>query len=120
MAIRTGPTNTATKKLIADLRSLSTKEKVNLWKRLADDLSKSTRARRAVNLHRINKYIKETEIAVVPGKVLSEGSLSKKVTVAGFSFSEKAREKIDKVGKAIFLRDLMKENPKAKKCRIIG
>ena len=120
MAKRTGPTSTVTKKLIADLRSLSTKERVKIWSRLADDLSKSTRSRRRVNIHRINKHIKETEIAVIPGKVLSEGNLNKKVTVAAFKFSDKAREKINKTGKAVSLIQLMKDNPKGKKVRIIG
>lgn len=117
MAKRTGPTNPQLKKLIADLRSLSTKEKVNLWKRLADDLSRSSRQRREANLYRINKYTKEGETAVVPGKVLSKGELNKKITVAAFRFSEKAKEKISK---AVSLQQLMKENPKAKNCRIIG
>ncbi len=119
MAKRTGPTNPQLKKLIADLRSLSTKEKVSLWGRLADDLSRTTRQRREVNLYRINNA-KEGETAVVPGKVLSKGDLNKKTTVAAFRFSEKAKEKINKTGKAISLQQLMKENPKGKKCRIIG
>ena len=118
--MRTGPTNPITKKLIADLRSLSTKEKVKLWSRLADDLSKSTRQRREVNLYRINDNVKDNEIVVVPGKVLSEGNLDKKITVAAFNFSSQAKEKINKIGKAISLQQLIKDNPKGKNIRIIG
>ena len=120
MARRTGPTSAVTKKLIADLRTLSTKEKVKLWDRLADDISKSTRQRRKVNLYRINKSINEGEIAVIPGKVLSEGDFNKKVTVAALKFSDKSKEKINKVGKAVSLQQLMKDNPKGKKVRILG
>lgn len=120
MAKRTGPTSTETRKLIADLKKLSTKEKVELWRRLANDLLKSTRQRREANIYKINESTRDGEIAVVPGKVLSEGELSKKITVAAFKFSDKAKEKINKIGKAISLQQLIKDNPKGKKCRIIG
>ena len=120
MTVRTGPTSTATKKLIVDLKRLSTKEKVNLWRRLADDLLKSTRQRREANIYKINECTRDGEIAVVPGKVLSEGELNKKITVAAFKFSEKAKQKINKIGKVISLQQLIKDNPKGKKCRIIG
>ncbi len=120
MAKRTGPTNPITKKLIADLRTLSTKEKSKIWDRVADDLLKPSRTRRKVNIYSINKCADEGETALVPGKVLSDGNLTKKITVAAFQFSEKAREKINKTGKAISLRDLMKDNPNGKKIRIIG
>ena len=60
------------------------------------------------------------EIIVVPGKVLSMGDLTKKITVAAYQFSENAEEKINAVGKAISIRQLMKENPKGKRIRIIG
>lgn len=120
MAKRTGPTNLVLKKLIADLRTLSNKEKVSLWTRIADDLNKSTRQRRNVNIYRINKNTKEGETALVPGKVLSEGELTKKTTVAAFRFSDSAKNKINKIGKAISLQQLMKDNPKGNKVRIIG
>lgn len=120
MAKRTGPSNLATKKLIADLKSLSTKEKVKIWKRVANDLEKSTRQRRKVNVYKIDKYTKTGETAVIPGKVLSEGDFTKKLTVAAFSFSEAAKNKINKTGKAITIRQLMKDNPKGKKVRILG
>ena len=48
------------------------------------------------------------------------GDLTKKITVAAYQFSESAEEKINKVGKAISIRELMKENPKGKRIRIIG
>ncbi len=120
MVVKTGPTNLALKKLIADLRSLSTKEKVNVWKRLADELSKPTRRRREVNLFTINNTIRDGEIAVVPGKILANGEFTKKVTVAAFRFSGKAKEAISKTGKAITLQQLMKDNSKGKKVRILG
>jgi large subunit ribosomal protein L18e len=120
MAKRTGTTNNVLKELIIELKKLSTKEKVNIWKRVAKDLEKPTRQRRKVNIFKIDKYTRKDETAIVPGKVLSEGELTKKITVAAWQFSDKAKEKINKVGKVVSIKDLMKINPKGKKVRIIG
>jgi len=88
MVKRTGPQNLELQGLIRDLRKLGTKEKVNLWKRVAKDLERPTRIRRKVNLYTIEKVLRKDEIAIVPGKVLSLGEFSKKNTVAGFQFSD--------------------------------
>ncbi|MFC1800657.1 50S ribosomal protein L18e [Nanoarchaeota archaeon] len=107
-------------KLVKDLKQMSLEKKAGLWKRIALDLEKSTKSRRIVNLYRINKHSNEKETTVVPGKVLGVGEIDKKVTVAAFSFSSQARDKINKVGKAITIQDLMKLNPKPSEVRIIG
>lgn len=107
-------------KLIETLESIAKKEKVKLWRRLAKDLEKPTRHRREVNLSRIDRYLKEDETAVVPGKVLSAGNLSKNSKVAAWKFSDAAKEKINKIGKAISIEELIGGNPKGKKVRIIG
>ncbi len=120
MVKRTGPTNPSLRKLIRELRKTSSEERIKLWKRIADDLEKSTRQRRKVNVSRIDKYANSNEIALIPGKVLSSGNLTKKITVAAYQFSEQAREKINKIGKAISIQQLIKENPKGRKVRIIG
>jgi len=117
---RTGPDNLHLKNLIKELKDLAIKEKVGLWKRIAKELERSTRQRRSVNIYKIDKNVKNNEIALVPGKVLSEGKLTKKIKVSAFSFSEKAKEKINKKGKAITIEELIKENPKGKDVRIIG
>ncbi len=107
--------------LIKDLRTKAISEKVNLWKRLADDLSRSTRNRRIVNLIRITKHVKPGEIAVVPGKVLGMGELDQKLDIAAYQFSDSAIEKIKQAGGNILtLQELMEKNPKGNKVRIIG
>lgn len=120
MVKRTGPTTLSLQNLIKELSVLGNKENTPLWKRVSKELNKPTRIRRSVNIDRIQKYTREGEIALVPGKVLSDGELTKKLTVAAYQFSEKAKEKINKVGKAITIKQLMTENPKGKKVRIIG
>tara|TARA_Y100000034_G_C6897857_1_gene414408 strand:+ start:2264 stop:2626 length:363 start_codon:yes stop_codon:yes gene_type:complete len=120
MVKRTGPQTLELKELIHDLKTLGGKDNINLWKRVAKDLERPTRIRRKANLYKIDESIRDNEIALIPGKVLSMGELTKKITVAAYQFSENAEEKINKVGKAISIRELMKENPKGKRIRIIG
>ena len=73
-----------------------------------------------MNIYKIDQHTRDGEIALVPGKVLSMGALTKKLTVAAFQFSQEAREKINGVGKAITIQELVKENPAGKNVRIIG
>jgi large subunit ribosomal protein L18e len=119
--MRTGPTSQKLSALIEVLRTSSFAGNVPLWKRLADDLAKPTRQRREVNLSRISRHTKDGEMVVVPGKVLASGELDKKVTIAAWQFSEHALEKIQKAnGKAISIEELLKEDPKGKRVRVMG
>jgi large subunit ribosomal protein L18e len=120
MVKKTGPQTLNLRNLIRELNTLGKKNKSKLWLRIASDLSKPTRIRRTVNLYKIEKHTKEGETALVPGKVLSVGDLNKPLTIAAYQFSEKAEEKINKVGKALKLQELIKTNPEGKKVRIIG
>jgi len=112
--------NTQTENLVRSLKRLSIEQECKLWKRIASDLEKPSRSRRLVNVYKLENYAKDGEVVIVPGKVCGDGEFSKKVTVAAFQFSESARAKIAKSGKAITIPELMKENPKGKKVRILG
>ncbi len=112
--------NTQTENLVRSLKRLSIEKECKLWKRIASDLEKPSRSRRLVNVYKLDKYAKDGEVVLVPGKVCGEGELSKKITVAAFQFSESAREKIAKSGKVMTIPELMKENPQGKKVRILG
>ncbi len=115
--MRTGPTNKHLKNLIASLK----KQKINLWQRIARELSKPTRKRRTLNLSKIQRFAKEGETIIVPGKVLAAGNLTKRVTIAAWQFSEKAENMIKKSGSSIItIEDLMKKNPKGTDVRILG
>lgn len=106
--------------LIADLRKASSVNDVKIWKRIASDLEKPVRTSRIVNLSRLDQNTKDNDVVVVPGKVLGTGDLTHKITVAAFAFSESAKEKINSNGKTLTLAELIKENPKGSKVRIIG
>lgn len=119
MVKRTGPTNLQLQNLIKELDSRSRES--NLWKRVAKDLNKPTRQRRIVNLYKINKFAKDGETILVPGKVLSVGDIDKKVVVAAYQFSDLAKEKIMKQkGTIMSISELITKNPEGKKVRILG
>ncbi len=121
MANRTGPTNPYMQQLIAELKQAALKEDAAIWGRIAEDLEKPTRARRIVNIYKLEKYAKDGETILVPGKVLGTGDLTRKLKVAAFTFSSQAAEKIHKSGgKTIPINELLRENPKGKNVRILG
>ncbi len=114
---RTGPRNIDLRKFISELKKSDSK----FWKRIAKDLEKPERQRRTVNLSKINRYTKEGESIVVPGKILSLGELKHKLTVSAWTFSNASIKKINESGgKVISLPELFKENKEGKKVRIIG
>jgi large subunit ribosomal protein L18e len=107
--------------LVRELKKHSNKEKAPIWKRIASDLEKPTRQRRVVNLSRINRFSKENDSVIVPGKVLGTGELNHKITIAAFTYSKQAVEKLKKSNCDIYsIYDFMKKNPQGKKTRILG
>jgi large subunit ribosomal protein L18e len=105
-------------KLIEELKIHSNKEKSNFWRRIAKELEKPTRRTRQVNLEKLNNHTKENELVMVPGKLLGTGDLKHKLTIASFSATETAKEKLK--SNLISIHDLIKKDPKGKNIRIIG
>lgn len=116
---RTGPTNLYLRRLIHTLRKAARENKANIWRRVAELLSKPTRSSVEVNVSKINRYSSEGETVIVPGKVLGSGELDHPVTVAAWRFSRKAYEKILRKGRALTIPELLKENPKGRGVKII-
>lgn len=114
-------TNQHLANLIRDLKRLGSENKSAFWKKIADDLKKPARKKRIVNLSKLDRITKENETIIVPGKVLGTGLLNHKLTIAAWSFSGNALEKIAQANaKAIHIKDLMKESIEGKHIRIIG
>lgn len=114
-------TNPKLQELVRELKKKSIEEKVKIWKRIASDMEKSTRSRRVVNLSKINRYTKENETIVVPGKVLGSGTLNHKLKIAAYSFSNGAEEKIKEAGaESMSIEELMQKNSKGKNVRLLG
>jgi|AntAceMinimDraft_8_1070364.scaffolds.fasta_scaffold53268_3 large subunit ribosomal protein L18e len=107
--------------LITALKTMAIEKKRPLWKTIAVELSKPTNRKREVNIYKLDRYTKDGEIIIVPGKVLGTGVLSKKITVAALQFSETAKQKIQSSkGEVLSIAELMKKHPDAKGVRIMG
>lgn len=119
MAKRTGPTNPLLRSAI-DLFRGTKNDAVPIWRDVAEKLAKPTRSRVEVNVSEIDRHAREGETVLVPGIVLSSGSISKKVNVAAWRFSGSAKEKIKEAGgKTWTIEQLKKENPKGTNVRIM-
>ena len=120
MVKRTGPTNIHLRKLIRNLERISTKNNAKIWKYVADLLAKPRRNRVEVNIGKIDRFSKENDVIVVPGKVLGSGTLTKKVKIAAWRFSETALAKIKDAGaEAVKIEELARDNPKGTQVKII-
>ena len=112
-------TNPRLTDLIAELKSTSRETDADVWRDVADRLEKPRRTHAEVNLGRIERYAREEETVVVPGKVLGSGALQKNVTVAAVNFSSSAETKIDAVGDTVPLEQVLEENPDGSNVRVI-
>jgi large subunit ribosomal protein L18e len=95
-------------------------KKNKVWLEVAGLISSPRKKHVSINLNEIDKRVKDKEIIVIPGKVLSQGEINKKIKIAALSFSEKAREKLIKAGgEAISILKEIKSNPSAKGIKIL-
>ncbi len=105
--------------LLSLIESLMKTEKP-MWTKVAYELSRPRRNRVQVNLSKIDSYTSNDSTVLVPGKVLGAGALTKKVTVAAFSFSDNAKTLISAAGgTAITIANLQKSNPDGKGVMIL-
>lgn len=113
-------TNPRLTDLIAELKSHARKHNADVWDELAGRLERPRSSHAEVNLGRIERYAREDETVVVPGKVLGSGTLRKEVTVGAVDFSRTAESKIDQVGEACRLEELLDRNPDGSGLRVIA
>lgn len=91
-------------------------KKNSAWLEVASLLSSPKRVN--VNLDKIGEA-KEDKI-VIPGKILSQGNVNKKMKVIAMSFSGKAREKLLKAGCEVkTILEEIKFNPEAKDVKVL-
>ncbi len=102
------------------IRTIIEAKKKKNWNEVAAILSGPRNKKVGINLNRINDEVKEGDIIIIPGKVLSQGEITKKIKIVALNFSEKAKEKILKAkGEISDIFEEIKKNPDAKKVRII-
>jgi len=95
-------------------------KKNDSWNQVAGFLSGPRRKRICMNIEEISKNSKAGETVLIPGKVLSQGEIDKKIKVVAFNFSEKAKEKLLSAKcETVSIFDEIKSNPSAKGIKII-
>jgi large subunit ribosomal protein L18e len=118
---KTKTTNPQLIDAISFLKRQSRENSTKIWRDVAERLAKPRRRNIAVNLSRLNRFSKKGETVVVPGKVLGTGEIGHPVTIAAFSFTARARKKIEGArGRCVSFVDLIKKNPKGSNVRIVG
>jgi large subunit ribosomal protein L18e len=107
--------------LIDALKRASREKDAAIWRDIAQRLEKPSRNWAEVNLSKLERYAKEGEIIVVPGKVLGAGNISKKLTVAAFKFTTSAGEAILAAGgRQLTIPELIGESPSGMNVRLMG
>ena len=115
------PINSELIQIIRLLRRKANECHAPIWKALAKSLEKSKHKRCVVNLSRINRHTEQDETVAVPGKVLGDGILDHRISVAAFDFSDKAKRKIEAVGgNCLTFGNLIKKHPQGANIKIIG
>jgi large subunit ribosomal protein L18e len=90
------------------------------WLEVAGILSSPRANMINMNLDELDKQVKDGETVIVPGKILSQGDLTKKIRIVALAFSGKAKEKILKIkGETSFILEEIKKNPDAKGLRLL-
>jgi len=90
------------------------------WQKVAEILSGSRRNKIVMNLEGIDKEAKDSETILIPGKILSQGEINKKIKIVANDFSERAKEKLTRAKiKFSNINEEIKKNPDAKGIRIL-
>ena len=116
----TAKTNPQLVATIDNLKAITRDNNAAIWRDIALRLEKPKRNWAEANLSKLERYAKDGETIAVAGKVLAAGNISKKITVAAFSFSDAAQKAIVAAGgKTMTFEELAKENPKGTGVRIM-
>ena len=106
---------------INQLKAQSRDTGAAVWRDVALRLSKSRKNWANPNLSRVNRHAPEGVTILVPGKLLGSGELTNSHTIAAYSVSTGAREKIEAAGGRIMTYgELMNENPTGTGVVILG
>ena len=113
--------NSTLVKTIAELKEASRKNDAPLWRSIATKLEGSSRNWPSVNVSKLEYNVNKNGKAIIPGKLMGTGIVTKKMTVAAYSFTESAREKINSAGgKCLTYNELIKKAPKGTDVVVIG
>ena len=106
---------------LLELRKASKAHEAPIWGAVAERLARARHQSPPVNVGHLDRLARADETVVVPGKLLAGGDLSKRLTVAAFTYSADARIKIHGAGgKALTIAELVKAKPDGSGVRLLG
>jgi large subunit ribosomal protein L18e len=108
-------------KTVTELKKASRENDAPLWKSVALRLEGPSRNWPSVNISKLEFNLNKNSKAVVPGKLLGAGNITKKITVSAYSFSQSAKNKVEAAGgKCLSYDEFIKSNPKGTDVVVIG
>lgn len=120
MATLDEKTNPVLKETVKKCEEAARRNDAAVWKRVAEELSGSTRKRREVTVSDVVRNADDGDTVVVPGKVTGSGRVDEDITVAAFDFTRSAMDAIDASGEAMYIDVLVDENPDGEGVIILG
>jgi len=120
MPRRIGAEDSNVVRLTQELKKKSNEQKVEIWRVISRLISRPKRVKAEVNLSEINRNTKARDVVIVPGKVLASGEIDHEVSIAALSFSQTAKQKIERAhGKVMTIPELTSKNPKGTNIKIM-
>lgn len=103
--------------LVSTIRELKKKDS---WLDVAGVLSGPRRKRLEINLSELDNKVADGETVLFPGKILSEGEMTKKIKIIALNFSKRAEEKLKNFKcETVLIEDELNKNPEAKGIKIL-
>ncbi len=113
--------NPVTAALVQKLVAQAVENKAPVWRAVADALNRPRQGGAEVPLSRLESLADSRGTLLVPGTVLGNGDVTKKLTVAALRFSSTARQKIEKAGgSCLSISEVADKHAKGMGVRIIG
>ncbi len=107
--------------LLLELRRAARHGEVPIWSAVAERLDRARHGVVPLNVGQLERLAKAGETIAVPGKLLADGPLSKRLTVGAFGYSAEAKAKIHAAGgTALSLTELLKAHPDGTGVRLLA
>jgi large subunit ribosomal protein L18e len=121
MAARRRKGNPELIRLVGELKKAAKAHEAPIWAAVADRLERPRHQLVPVNVGQLGRLAEAGETIVVPGKLLADGPLAKRLTVGAFGFSTEARGKIQAAGgTAMSLHEMVRAHPDGSGVRLLA
>ncbi len=108
-------------RVIVELRKAARAHRAPVWRATAECLSRPRHQVFPLNVGHLERLAEAQETIVVPGKLLSEGNLTKPLTIGAVSYSSEARSKVQAAGgTTLSILELIKNYPSGKGVRLLA